>query len=159
LHAGDYTASRITEKFVGPDKHNKTHLLAEKIQRGRAQSAGGQALLHCRKAPFVGAQGKKLYLLVRIETKMSEDQPAHRLKSAAGSIESNCFTPQLLNGFEFGAHDERAGGAWHVTGKDSERSSLDHPPTEFPITVQESSSPLTNAASDTVGLMRMASPC
>src|SRR6266850_499164 len=59
---------------------------------------------------------------------MPEYQPSHRLKSAAGGIESNCFTPQLLNGFEFRAHDERAGGARHVTGKDSERSSLDHCP-------------------------------
>src|SRR5215510_10603733 len=59
---------------------------------------------------------------------MPEDQPSHRLKSAAGGIESNGFTPQLLNGFEFGAHDERAGGARHVTGKDSEWSSLDHRP-------------------------------
>src|SRR5262245_59941948 len=59
---------------------------------------------------------------------MSEDQSAHRLKSAAGGIESNCLTPQLLNGFEFRAHDERAGGARHVTGKDSEWSSLDHCP-------------------------------
>src|SRR4030095_4974442 len=59
---------------------------------------------------------------------MSENQPSHRLKSAAGGIESNGSTPQLPNGFEFRAHDERAGGARHVTGKDSERSSLDHRP-------------------------------
>src|SRR4029077_18908293 len=109
LDAGHYTACGVTEKFVGPDKHNKPHLLAEKIQWRRAQSAGGQALLHCGKAPFVRAQGEKLYFLVRISAKMPKYQPSHRLKSAAGGVESNCFTFQLLNGFEFRPHDERAG--------------------------------------------------
>ena len=31
FYAGDHAASRVTEKFVRPRKHDKTHLLAEKI--------------------------------------------------------------------------------------------------------------------------------
>src|SRR5436189_92577 len=75
LHAGYHTASRVTEKFVGPRKHDKPHLLTEIIQRRRAHSGSGQPLLHSGKAAFARAQGKKLYLLVWIEAKMLEYQP------------------------------------------------------------------------------------
>src|SRR5207253_5108939 len=118
-------ASRVAEKIMGPGKHDKPHLLTQEIQRGRAQSASGQPLLHSGKAAFVRAQGKKLYLLVRIEAEMLKYQSSNRLKSTAGSVESNCPALKLLNGFKFRACDERAGGARHVTGQDSKRNSLD----------------------------------
>src|SRR6266850_3433365 len=56
---------------------------------------------------------------------MLEYQSCRRLQSAARGVESNCVTPQLLNRFEFGTCNERAGGARHVTGQDSKRRSLD----------------------------------
>src|SRR5438093_13294453 len=90
------------KKFMRPRKDDKAQLLAEKIQRGRTQSGSGQTLLHGGKAGIGRAGGKKLHVLVRIETKMFDDQPCRRFKGAAKTVDPNGLAFKLLDRFQLG---------------------------------------------------------
>jgi hypothetical protein len=71
------------------------------------------------------ASGKKLYLLVWIQTKMLEYVPCYDLKIAAEDIEPYCLTPKLLDRLKLRPGDERSGRTRHVTGHDFDRSPSD----------------------------------
>jgi hypothetical protein len=82
-------------------------------------------LLHAGKAGFQWASGKKLYLLVWIQTKMLKDIPCYDLKIAAEDIEPYCLASKLSDRLKLRPGDERSGRARHVTGYDFDRGSPD----------------------------------
>src|SRR5207245_3220698 len=89
------------------------------------QSRSGQPLLHGSKAGVDCTSGEKLYVLIRIQTKMLHHQPRRRLKSAAESVEPNSFALKLLDRLKLRPGDERDGCRRQVTGDDLDRKSSD----------------------------------
>src|SRR5207247_11163931 len=99
--------------------------MPKKSKGGEPTVAAVKSLLHGGK-PGIGRDGgKKLHVLVRIETKMFDDQPCRGFKGAAESVEPNGLAFKLLDRFELGPGDERNGSSRQVTGHDLERKSPD----------------------------------
>src|SRR4029077_17767532 len=85
-------ANRITEPVVRSRKNDESQLLTEKIDRWRAQRGYSQSLRHGAKPGVDRARGKKLDLLIRVETEVLQYQPRHCLESTAISVDANRFT-------------------------------------------------------------------
>src|SRR5262245_9473831 len=103
-------------------KHDKAHLLAQKIRWRTAQSGDNQPLLHGSKAGFQRASGQKLYILVGVHTKVLEYVSRYDLEITAEDIEPYRLSAKLWDRLKLRPGDERSGGAGYVTGHDFDRN-------------------------------------